>query len=179
LALCTAAIAQEILTNDSIKKMAMARLGDDVIVSMIQNQAGHYDVTPETLIALKREGITVLLPMIAILSYNRKSFLSSPNVQALPGGLFLCLAPPPEIFHGKEASAPALSPRPVRLGRLHPQSRRLAEPVVSIARYHRGAPCRVPARPGFRWAQDTPDGSKGHYSAISAICDSGPSRSAH
>jgi hypothetical protein len=58
LALCTAAIAQEILTNDSIEIMAMARLGDAVIVSMNQNQAGHYGVTPETLIALKGEGIS-------------------------------------------------------------------------------------------------------------------------
>jgi hypothetical protein len=58
LALSASAIAQETLTNDSIEKMAMARLGDDVIVAMIQNQAGHYDVTPETLISLKREGIS-------------------------------------------------------------------------------------------------------------------------
>jgi hypothetical protein len=35
------AIAQEALTNDSIEKMAKARLGDDVIVSVIQSQGGH------------------------------------------------------------------------------------------------------------------------------------------
>lgn len=58
LALSASAIAQEALTNDSIEKMATARLGDDVIVTMIQSQAGHYDVTPDTLIALKREGIS-------------------------------------------------------------------------------------------------------------------------
>jgi hypothetical protein len=33
-------------------------MGDDVIVAMIQNQAGHYDLTPDTLIAMKREGIS-------------------------------------------------------------------------------------------------------------------------
>jgi hypothetical protein len=58
LAMAAAAAPQVTLNNDSIEKMAMARLGDDVIVAMIQNQAGHYDLTPETLIAMKREGIS-------------------------------------------------------------------------------------------------------------------------
>jgi hypothetical protein len=58
LVLSAAAFAQEVLTNESIEKMARARLGDDVIVSMIKSQAGHYDVTPDTLIALKRKGIS-------------------------------------------------------------------------------------------------------------------------
>jgi predicted aspartyl protease len=48
-ALSTAAIAQVTLTNDSIEKMAHARLGDDVIVSLIKNQGGSYDVSPDTL----------------------------------------------------------------------------------------------------------------------------------
>jgi hypothetical protein len=59
LAMAAAAAAPQVtLNNDSIEKMAMARLGDDVIVAMIQNQAGHYDLTPDTLIAMKREGIS-------------------------------------------------------------------------------------------------------------------------
>jgi hypothetical protein len=55
------------LSNTSIEKMARARLGDDVIVSMIQSQAGHYDVTPDSFIAIKREGISdrVLAAMAA------------------------------------------------------------------------------------------------------------------
>jgi len=36
-----------------IEKMAKAGLGDDVIVSMIQSQPGHYDVTPDTLVSAK------------------------------------------------------------------------------------------------------------------------------
>jgi hypothetical protein len=57
-ALSAAAFAQQVLTNESVEKMAKARLGDDVIVSMIQSQAGHYEVTPEALIALKKKGIS-------------------------------------------------------------------------------------------------------------------------
>ena len=58
LALSTAAFAQQVLTNESVEKMAKARLSDDVIVSMIQSQAGHYEVTPDALIALKKKGIS-------------------------------------------------------------------------------------------------------------------------
>lgn len=51
------ATAQQPLTNESVEKMAKAGLGDDVIVSMIQSQPGHYDLNPDTLVSLKKEGI--------------------------------------------------------------------------------------------------------------------------
>jgi hypothetical protein len=62
-----AAFAQEALTNDSVLKMVKGGLGDDVIVSMIQNQSGHYDLTPDSLITLKHEGVSdkVLAAMAA------------------------------------------------------------------------------------------------------------------
>jgi hypothetical protein len=67
LALTASLFAQEALSNASIEKMVRARLGDDVIVSMIQSQAGHYDVTPDSFIALKKEGVSdrVLAAMAA------------------------------------------------------------------------------------------------------------------
>lgn len=58
LALTVAASAQQPLTNDSIQKMTKAGLGDDVIVSMIQSQPGNYDVSPDTLVALKKDGVS-------------------------------------------------------------------------------------------------------------------------
>jgi hypothetical protein len=68
--LCLSAAAtaqQQPLNNDSIQKMAKAGLGDDVIVSMIQSQPGHYDVNPDTLVALKKDGVSdkVLAAMAA------------------------------------------------------------------------------------------------------------------
>ena len=67
LALSAAAFPQQILTNESVEKMTKARLGDDVIVSIIQSQAGHYEVTPDALIALKKKGISdkVLAALVA------------------------------------------------------------------------------------------------------------------
>jgi hypothetical protein len=61
------ASAQEALTNDSIQKMAKAGLSDDVVVSMIQGQPGNYNLTPDTLVALKKDGVSdkVLAAMAA------------------------------------------------------------------------------------------------------------------
>lgn len=66
-ALSVVAAAQQPLTNESIEKMAKAGLGDDVIVSMIQSQPGHYDLTPDTLVSLKNAGLSdkVLAAMAA------------------------------------------------------------------------------------------------------------------
>ena len=46
-------VAQQALDNAAVVKMAKAGLGDDVIVSMVQNQPGHYALTPDTLVRLK------------------------------------------------------------------------------------------------------------------------------
>jgi len=61
------AFGQEALTNASIVKMTKAGLGEDLIVSMVQNQPGHYDLTPDTLTSLKSEGVSekVLAAMAA------------------------------------------------------------------------------------------------------------------
>ena len=58
---------QEPLTNASIEKMTKAGLGEDVIVSVVQNQPAHFDLTPETLVTLKGEGVSdkVLAAMAA------------------------------------------------------------------------------------------------------------------
>ncbi len=67
LLLSSLALSQETLTNDSVLKMVKGGLGDDVIVSMIQNQPGQYDLTPDTLLALKKDGVSdkVLAAMAA------------------------------------------------------------------------------------------------------------------
>jgi hypothetical protein len=61
------AFGQEALTNASIVKMTKAGLGEGLIVSMVQNQPGHYDLTPDTLTSLKSQGVSekVLAAMAA------------------------------------------------------------------------------------------------------------------
>jgi hypothetical protein len=52
------AFGQEALTNESIVKMTKAGLGEDLIVSMVQNQPGHYDLTPDSLVSMKSDGVS-------------------------------------------------------------------------------------------------------------------------
>ena len=85
-----AAAAQVTLNNDSIEKMARARLGDDVIVSMIQGQAGNYDLTPDALIAMKREGI--FNKILAALAVKGSTSGTAPVAVVRPAP-----APPPPV----------------------------------------------------------------------------------
>jgi hypothetical protein len=61
------AVAQSVLDNDSVAKMAAAGLGDDVIVSMINSQPGKYAVDPDVVIKLKQSGLSekIINAMIA------------------------------------------------------------------------------------------------------------------
>jgi hypothetical protein len=62
----TLCLAQTVLTNDAILKMAKAGLGEDILVSTIKAQPGSYTTTPDDLIALKGAGVSdkVLAAMI-------------------------------------------------------------------------------------------------------------------
>ena len=51
-------LAQTILNNDAVIKMAGAGLGDDVIVSTIRSTAGNYKLDPDSLIQLKKAGLS-------------------------------------------------------------------------------------------------------------------------
>ncbi len=54
----SALLAQQALTNDSIVKMVKAGLDEKVILSMVQSQPGAYTVTPDTLVDLKKQGVS-------------------------------------------------------------------------------------------------------------------------
>jgi len=56
--IAAACLAQITLTNDAIIKMAKAGLGEEILLSTIRSQAGHYSIGPDDLIALKGAGVT-------------------------------------------------------------------------------------------------------------------------
>jgi hypothetical protein len=58
LSLAASATAQQSYNNDSIIKLVKAGLSDDLIISTIEGQAGHYDTTPDGIIALKAAGVS-------------------------------------------------------------------------------------------------------------------------
>ncbi len=66
-ALSIGASAQDTLTNDAVVKMIKAGLGDGIVISTIQNQAGKYFLTPDDLIKLKGQGVSdnVIAAMVA------------------------------------------------------------------------------------------------------------------
>jgi hypothetical protein len=51
-------VAQSVLTNDDIVKMAKAGLGEGILLSTIKAQPGRYTTTPNDLMALKGAGIS-------------------------------------------------------------------------------------------------------------------------
>lgn len=60
-------LAQSVMNNDSVIKMAKAGLSDDVIVGSINGQPGNYKTSADDLIALKKGGVSdkVIAAMIA------------------------------------------------------------------------------------------------------------------
>jgi hypothetical protein len=58
ISLSLVAFGQEALNNASIVKMTKAGLGEDLVVSMVQNQPGHYDLSPDSLVSLKSDGVS-------------------------------------------------------------------------------------------------------------------------
>lgn len=67
LALAFVAVAQEGLNNDAIVKMVKSGLGENLVVSMVQNQPGTYSLTPDDLVKLKEAGVSenILAAMVS------------------------------------------------------------------------------------------------------------------
>jgi hypothetical protein len=65
--LCPMLSAQTELSNDSVVKMVKAGLSAEIVVSMVNSQPGHYNVSADSLIALKKSGVgdTIISAMIA------------------------------------------------------------------------------------------------------------------
>jgi hypothetical protein len=57
-ALALLAVAQDVLTNDSIVKMVKSGFGESLIVSMVQGQPGKYTLSPDELMKLKDAGVS-------------------------------------------------------------------------------------------------------------------------
>jgi hypothetical protein len=57
-ALAFLAVAQDVLTNDSILKMVKSNLGENLIISMVQGQPGKYSLNPDELVKLKDAGVS-------------------------------------------------------------------------------------------------------------------------
>lgn len=52
------AFGQQTLNDDSVDKMVKAGLDESTIITMIQSQPGKYDLSPEALVSLKKDGVS-------------------------------------------------------------------------------------------------------------------------
>jgi hypothetical protein len=58
LMLAMVAVAEDMLTNESVLKLVKSGLGDDLIVGIVQNQPGKYSLTPDEMVRLKQAGVS-------------------------------------------------------------------------------------------------------------------------
>jgi hypothetical protein len=58
LGVCPLLLAQQILNNDSVIKLAKAGLSEDLIITTINSSPGSYDTSADGLIALKNAGVS-------------------------------------------------------------------------------------------------------------------------
>jgi hypothetical protein len=72
-------IAQQIMTNDSIVKLAKAGLSDELIVSTINASPGKFDVTTDGIIALKHGGVSDKVVSVILLKAIGNAPSSEPH----------------------------------------------------------------------------------------------------
>ncbi len=70
-------LAQQELSNDSVIKMTKAGLSADIVAASVKSQPGHYDVSADGLIALKKAGVGDAV-ISAILAHNATPAAANP-----------------------------------------------------------------------------------------------------
>ena len=85
LGIAAIALAQDVLTNDSVLKLVKAGMSESVILTMVGQQPGNYSVKVDDLISLKQAGVTdkVVAAMVSKGS-GGGSVGSAPAVAAAP-----------------------------------------------------------------------------------------------
>ncbi len=68
-AVCPFLVAQQELTNESVIKMTKAGLSAEIVASSVKSQPGHYDISADGLIALKKAGVGDAV-ISAIIAHN-------------------------------------------------------------------------------------------------------------
>ena len=82
----TAPAAQALMSNDTVLRMHTAGLSDDLIVQTVNTQPGQYETGPDTLIELRRQGLSndVLAAMMARARHPLPKATRSLPTQTLP-----------------------------------------------------------------------------------------------
>ena len=101
--LAAVCMAQAVLTNDTILKMAKAGLGEEILLSTIKAQPGRYGTTPDDLIALKGAGVSDKVIAAMIEKASSGASAPAPAGAPVPAGATgnpLAAAAPPKAAPG-------------------------------------------------------------------------------
>jgi hypothetical protein len=82
LLLCPILPAQQTLDNDAVIKLAKAGLSDDLIITTIDASPGHYDISPDAMIALKAANLSDKVVAAIVLKANGVSSNAAPAAGA-------------------------------------------------------------------------------------------------
>jgi len=88
-------VAQTALTNDSVIKMVKAGLGEDIVVSTLKSQPGHFTTSADDLIALKTAGVSDKI-IAAMMEKSSAAAAAAPGA-ATPSAAAPAPAPPPVV----------------------------------------------------------------------------------
>jgi hypothetical protein len=84
LSVCPILIAQQVMNNDSVIKLAKAGLSEDLIVSTVSSSPGAYDTSTDGLIALKSAGVSD--KVVAAIVAKASAPATPPATAAAPAG---------------------------------------------------------------------------------------------
>jgi hypothetical protein len=119
-ALSFLAVAQDVLTNDSIVKMVKSGLGENLIVSMVQGQPGKYSLNPDELVKLKEAGVSEKI-LAAMASKGSGSGNAAPGVA------------PPDV-----ASGDPDIPQGIEIGAYYKKAGKWAEMLPEVVNWKTG-----------------------------------------
>ena len=89
-------VAQTALNNDSIIKMVKAGLGEDIVVSTLKSQPGHFTTSADDLIALKTAGVS---DKIIAAMMEKSSAAAAAAPAAAPSGAAPAAAAPAPVVN--------------------------------------------------------------------------------
>jgi hypothetical protein len=105
LAAAAPAFSQQPLSNDSVDKMVKAGLDESTIMTMIQNQPGHYDLSVDALVALKKDGVSDKV-IGAMAAHNNQPVAPAPVPTPAAAAPSPAVAPPQPVATDPAAASP-------------------------------------------------------------------------
>ncbi|WP_437200810.1 glycine zipper domain-containing protein [Planctomicrobium sp. SH664] len=107
----TQQVQQQAMTNFDLIRLAQSGVSEDVIINMIRTRGGKFDLSTDSIITLKSNGVS---DRVIVAAQTAPAVAPAPSVMAVPsspGVVVVEPAPPVEVIY---------APRPLYWGHRHP-----------------------------------------------------------